>query len=106
MLSGGSDATRDEQAVSRTEDQSSRDIEEPLAGVLFELFPEFIGTEHKRDVGGTLRVCLTDHAGGAVRRSPVVGRGELLNAEDALAALSEMLRGGATHSAQAENDDI
>ena len=77
-----------------------------MAAFAFELAPQFVGAEQKRDVGGILEIGLADDARLAVAGALVVRGSELLETEDFQAASGEMIDSGTAHAAEAENDDV
>ena len=70
------------------------------------LTPEFVGAPQQRHIGGMFEVCEPNHTRSPVARSLRVTRLELFEAKYALASRCNVRGGGATHAAQANDDDI
>jgi len=99
-------AARHHFALGSADHQSAGDLQQPAAGLLFELPPQFIRAPQQRHVGGMLEVGEPDDARAAVAR-PLIVRGlKLLDAEDALAARRSMRRGRAPHAAKTNHDHV
>jgi hypothetical protein len=73
---------------------------------MFELMPEVVGTQDKRDVVRAFEISLANDAGFAMGGTIVVGRSELIEAENAVAALGEALSSCTAHRAEANNDGV
>ena len=106
VLRDRGNAPGDELPRFRAQDQAARDVQQSCSTISFQLAPQFIRVQHQRNVERALAVGLANHARSAVRRSLVVRRGELIDAKNSFAALSQLLRCGAAHGAESENDHI
>ena len=93
-------------ALGPADHQSAGDLQQPAAGLPFELPPQFIRAPQQRHVGGMLEVREPDDARAAVARSLIVRGLKLLEAEHALAARCGVRRGRAAHAAEADNDHV
>src|SRR3989304_2286960 len=68
--------------------------------------PQRVGSLDQGDIGWIFEVGLPDDAGPAVRGAAVMGGGELLEAQHPEAAAGEVMRRGAPHRAQAQNNYV
>ena len=103
---GMTDCAAHNGAVVRADHHAAGFKIELLTGKFLQLAPKFVGTLDERDVAGMLKVSLANDPRFAMRRTEVVRWIELIKAKDIRAALSEMIRGGGTHRAEAKNGDI
>ena len=106
MLARASQAAADHFALRRADHQAASDLEQTPPRALLELPPQFVCAAQQRHVCRVLEVREPDHARAAVTRSLIVGRLELLDAENALAARGGMRGCGAAHAAKADDDQI
>src|SRR5206468_11663415 len=68
--------------------------------------PQLVGAPDQRHVGRMLEVGLADDAALPRRRSARVRRGEAVESEDESAAAREVAGRGASHRAEAGDDDV
>ena len=71
-----------------------------------EFIPEFVGALDDGDVAGMFEVGFADDPGLAVGRAHGVRRREAVESEHALAASREMIRRGAAHGSESDDDDV
>src|SRR5687768_933512 len=87
-------------------DQTACFFKERVAGGRFNLTPEFVRPQGEGNVFFAFAYGLPCDAAVAMRRTHGVWRAELIDAENATALLRELIDGGASHRAQAENNDV
>jgi hypothetical protein len=102
---GATDAV-DDFTLGPADGEAAAGREQVFAHALLQLVPEAERPSDEGDVGGVLVIGRADDAGVAVRAAAVVGRGELLQAEDAPAAAGQRRRRRRPHAAEAEDEDV
>src|SRR5438105_2689526 len=96
----------DVRAARRARVDRAGDDEERAAGLRFQRAPQRVRPAHERHVRRMLPVRETDDAAQTVRRPEIVRDVELFQREDGGAARGQVIRCGASHSANADDDRV
>ena len=100
------EASGERRAVRRPQVETTGEGEQVGAGLLLRLGPQLVGPQQQRDVRGVLEVGLPDDPRTPVARAPVVGGGEPLQPEHALAPGGEVPGSGRAHPAEPDHDHV
>ena len=106
MLAAGGARTADEGGIGRADIQPAGDVQQLFAEIMLQPLPAFVGAPQQGHVEGAFGIGEADDARFAMGGAVGVRDVELLQPEDANAALGERIAGGAAHAANAEDDDI
>ena len=103
---GRTQTARDGQAVRGADEQAAGHPVHVAPAVGGEFLPQLVGAQQQRHVGRVLEIGLPDDPGSAMAGALVVGRGELLQAEDPLSACGQVVGGRAAHPTEPDDDDV